>query len=288
MIKPMLAELSPKPFNDERYLWEEKYDGIRCIAEIKGGAFRLWARSGTEKTDMFPEIDLRTKIRAVIDGELVCDTFNGMQHRANRINGIHQASINYPAHYEVFDVLELNGVSLVQIPLSERKKLLQEALTPTDNVSVADFTEDGEALFQKMLAEGKEGIIGKLKAGTYQAGKRAWLKVKCNQKGEFVICGYTPGTGWREATFGALVLGRQDIGKLTYVGAVGTGFTSAEIDRLFKLLRSSPVAVCPFSVSPPEPDIRWVRPEIVVEVKYLEFTNDGRLRFPAYIKEVRM
>lgn len=284
MIKPMLAQLEPKPFNDPRYLWETKYDGIRAI--IAGGVtgkYTIQARSGADKTLLFPELALKSKRACVLDGELVSITgrFNGIQHRANRINGIQQAIRNYPVRYEVFDIIEADGLNLKGLPLLKRKEILSEILIPSDNVELATYTEDGETLFEAMVTNGYEGVIGKLKAGTYQEGKRNWLKVKCNQMGEFVICGYTPGTGWRASTFGALVLGRQDNNKLTYVGSVGTGFNDAEITDLYYLLLGSRVDRCPFPIPPPETAV-WVKPEIAIKVKFLEYTNDGRLRFPAY------
>ena len=284
MIKPMLAQLEPKPFNDPRYLWETKYDGIRAI--ITGGVtgkYTIQARSGSDKTQLFPEINLRTKKPTILDGELISldGTFNGIQHRANRINGIAQAVRDYPAQYAVFDVLEVDGTNLMYTPLIKRKEILQELVIPSDNVLVAQFVEDGEALFAKMIETGGEGVIGKLKTGTYQEGKRGWFKVKATQMGEFVICGYTPGTGWRASTFGALVLGKQDGNKLTYVGSVGTGFNDQEIANLYKHLLELRNDICPFLVPPPETAV-WVMPEMVIKVRFLEYTADKRLRFPAY------
>jgi len=279
----MLAQLEPKPFNDPRYIWEIKYDGIRAI--ITGGVtgkYTIQARSGADKTLLFPELTLKSMRACILDGELVSTTgkFNEIQHRANRINGIVQAIRDYPVYYVVFDIIEADGIDLRKVPLIKRKEILRELVIPSDNVLVAQFVEDGEALFEAMVANGYEGVIGKHKSGTYQEGKRNWLKVKCNQMGEFVICGYTLGTGWRESTFGALVLGKQDGNKLTYVGSVGTGFNDQEIAALYKHLLELQNDICPFGY-PPEPAV-WVKPEIAIKVKFLEYTDDGRLRFPVY------
>jgi len=281
-MKPMLARLQDKPFVDPRYIWEPKYDGIRIIATVNPSYYELQARSGADKTKLFPELELKTKLPAVLDGELVSSTgkFNGIQHRANRINGIARAIQDYPVTYEVFDVVELQGVNLQRTPLSRRKDILEEVLIETSNVSLTPYTDDGVKLFDDMLAAGKEGIMGKLLSGTYREDKRDWLKVKCNQTDEFVICGYTPGTGWRASTFGALVLGKQDGDKLTYVGSVGTGFDDQEIAALYKHLLELQNDICPFGY-PPEPAV-WVMPEMVIKVRFLEYTNDSRLRFPAY------
>ena len=282
MIKPMLARLGPEPFDSPDYIWEVKYDGIRCVAFNSSETYCLQARSGTNKTQLFPELELKTRKPAVLDGELVSASFNAIQHRVNRINGISQAVRDYPVVYKVFDVIQVEDVDLRGMPLRTRKEILADLVIPSSNVEVARFLPDGKALFQSILESGGEGVIGKLKAGTYREGKRDWLKVKCNRTGEFVICGYTPGTGWRESTFGALILARLDDGVLTYVGSVGTGFTDAEIADIHNVLLSLRTDKCPFPVPPPETGAVWVNPEVKVRVKYLELTNDGRLRFPAY------
>lgn len=283
MIKPMLAQLSPKPFDDpEHYIWEEKFDGIRAVVVVDGLNHRIFARSGTEKTALFPELDIQTNMPCILDGEIISakGDFNSIQHRANRINGIHYAVQEFPAEYRVFDVIELKGVNIKNVPLSKRKEVLGLTFKPTDNAKLTYYTSDGVLLFEKMISEGKEGVIGKRLSSAYLENKRGWLKVKCNKEGEFVVCGYTPGLGWRDSTFGALVLAKQDVGSLVYVGLVGTGFTSAEIALIFGHLRSLVTGIALFPC--PEPVVIWVKPELVIKVRYLEYTNDGHLRFPAY------
>lgn len=292
MIKPMLAKLTDKPFDDNRYIWETKYDGIRCIAKTEATGYQLWSRSGSDKTKLFPDLELRTKVPAILDGELVCqsDGFSGIQHRANRKNNVAWASIQYPATYFVFDCLGVAGkilapfgqdIDCICLSLMKRKQILESILIETHNVKIAPYTENGIALYEQIKLAHGEGVIGKLKTGTYQQGKREWLKVKVPQIGEFVICGYTQGTGWRSSTFGALVLGKFDEPPyLTYVGNVGTGFDEAEIARLFRELTSLNETVCPFAREPEK--ATWVEPTIRVMVKYLEYTNDGKLRFPSY------
>jgi len=284
MIKPMLCERRPEPFSDPRYIWEVKYDGIRIVAGVQDG-FSLQARSGTDKTNLFPELNLETKVSAVLDGELVCYkegklVFNGIQHRANRINNVTQASLQYPATYEVFDILMADGQDLQRLSLEQRKKILDAVLIPTNNVRVAPYTDgDGNMLFQAVLDKHMEGVVGKLKAGTYRQGKREWIKVKAIQSDEFVICGYTEGTGWRASTFGALVLGKLNGTGLTYVGSVGTGFDETEISRLYQRMLALGGS-CPFSREPEKAS--WIKPVISVLVQYLEITQDGKLRFPSY------
>lgn len=286
MTKPMLCKIQEKPFNDDRYLWETKFDGIRCKAKAEVSGYALQARSGTEKTHLFPELELRTKVPAVLDGELVCyapdgtPQFNLIQHRVNRINNIQLAIRSYPATYEVFDILEADGIDLKHLPLSKRKEMLQAVLIPTSNVKVSQFTDDGVQLFQEALQHGLEGIIGKLKAGSYQPGKREWLKVKTVRTDTFTVCGFTAGTGWRTSTFGAMVLAIPN--GLLYVGMVGTGFDEKKLGELDRRMRSLVTGVCPMEGWNNSEPVTWIKPEMQVFIRYLEFTNDNRLRFPSF------
>ncbi|MBU1067680.1 hypothetical protein KKE60_07815, partial [Patescibacteria group bacterium] len=234
------------------------------------------------------------KVPCVLDGELVSYNqdgvlqFNGIQHRANRVNGVAMAVHQYPASYEVFDILEadMDGqtVNLQNLPLMKRKEFLSLIVIPTRNVRLATYTEDGISLFRQMEADKMEGVVGKRKDGRYLEGKREWFKVKISQWGEFLVVGYTEGTGWRASTFGALVLAESDSGgHLTYVGSVGTGFNDAEISRIHQKLLQAGVVGCPFHPCPADVrDAHWVSPEIAVKIRYLEKTNDGKLRFPSY------
>jgi len=285
MIKPMLCELKSEPFKDDRYLWEVKYDGIRIIAGAQQGGYSLQARSGTDKTETFPELNIVTKVSAVLDGELVCYKegkliFNGIQRRVNRINNVLLASKAFPATYEVFDILLADGQDLQRLPLEERKQILSAVLIETDNVKVAPTSDDGIELFEQVQGNHMEGVVGKLKTGTYHQGKRGWFKVKAVQSSEFYICGYTEGTGWRASTFGALVLGKLNTTGLHYVGSVGTGFNEDEIRRLCNRMASAGGAPCPFGTEPEK--ATWIKPVISVMVQFLEMTDDGRLRFPSY------
>ena len=139
----------------------------------------------------------------------------------------------YPAQYEVFDILEMDGISVASYPLSDRKKLLTAVLIPDQRVHLAVSSADGEALFASAVANQLEGVIGKKLNQRYLENAREWVKVKLSQLDNFVVCGYTQGTGWRASTFGALVLAKQGEGTLTHVGEVGTGFNDRDIDRDF-------------------------------------------------------
>ena len=283
MIKPMLcrlgteAELATLSGNPD-WIFEPKLDGFRVIADIKPGDTHLWARSGSEKTHLFKDLKIQTvkDTPIVVDGEVLSGkSFQDLQSRVNRINGIAETAKEFPARYSVFDILEVNGISVRGFPLVKRKELLKSLLVPTENVSLTASATDGVSLFALMKQNQLEGVVGKNLKGTYQENSRAdWLKVKTWQEAMFVAVGYTAGTGWRASTFGALVLADT---KGNYVGAVGTGFNDADIKSIYGLFRST--GVCPFPRAP-EP-ATWIKP-FPVKVQYLEYTNDGILRFPSF------
>jgi len=279
MIKPMLCKGQPSAFDDPRYLWEPKYDGVRAIVSVDGSDVRIQSRSGHDRSKHFPELKFAVKESVILDGEIVCyaggsstEQFNGIQHR-NRSNGVLAASERYPATFEVFDILEARGMNLEHYPLIQRKMILNAILQETENVRLGKTYDSGTELFEKAKANLWEGIVGKLKSGLYYQNKREWLKVKMWQYGNFVIVGYTEGTGWRASSFGALVL--ADL-KGNFVGEVGTGFNDEEIRKLMGLMTP---ASCPWS-SPPEV-ATWIKP-MIARIRYLEFTSDGMLRFPSY------
>ena len=273
-VKPMLCERYPSAFNQPGWIWEPKLDGIRIMAEVEGDNQRLWARSGTEKTLLFPEIKIKSSVsHCIFDGEVISgESFQNIQHRANRLNGIEQSSKDFPASYVVFDILMSNGISLLDSSLAIRKAILRDSLIESENVKLNDYCwEDGITLFQKMRENALEGVVGKQLAGFYLPGKRKWIKVKCWNEDIFQVVGYTQGTGRRLPTFGALVLANLE-GK--YVGEVGTGFTDDETIKVFNFMQGrllvnlgeAYTSVGPFKV----------------KIKYLEYTNDSILRLPVY------
>ncbi len=287
MIKPMLAKLADgqRPFEDASLIWEIKYDGARCIAQT-GSDPKIWSRSGREMSDNFPELIINSRLPAIFDGEVIsCDetgksVFNRVQHRITRQSHVQWAMQEYPCSYEIFDIIEADGKDLRGLPLLDRKELLLKLLIPDHNVHIAPFVDDGQKLFDEMEAKSWEGVIGKTKGGLYRPGKRDWLKVKVGLTESFHICGFTKGTGWRESTFGALILGKVTDKGFIYVGAVGTGFDTAMINSLYQELKELPRVPCAFGL-PPEPAV-WVLPKIQCIVNFAEYTNDGRLRFPSF------
>ena len=275
MIEPMLAKIGD-PKNMSNCFWERKFDGARIIAFVSGKDIKLQARSGSDKTDIFPELRIETKKNnTILDGEVVSqdNTFSSIQRRVNRVYDIELASQLLPVRYEVFDILEADGSSYLEESLENRKQLLEDILVNTDNTSPTKYTEDTFGLWQEAVENSWEGIIGKKKSGIYEPGKRRWLKLKLTQDEEFLAVGYTEGTGKRKEFFGALILTSLD-GK--YVGQVGTGFSDILLEEL---TRSMIKADSPSEGYPVE--ATWIKP-FKVKVQFLEYTNDGILRFPAF------
>jgi ATP-dependent DNA ligase len=281
ILKPMLCKLAEESelktlTSSGNYIFEPKLDGERLVTEVKGGkVVGMYARSGREKAFMYPDLKLDCTRDCVLDGEVVStdNTFNGIQHRSNRLNGIAQAVIDYPVRYSVFDIISVDAVPVINIPLLTRKAVLRMVCLETENVKLTPLADDGVALFDLMKANHLEGVVGKAKTGFYREGKREWIKVKCWQEKVFIAVGYTAGTGHRGNQFGALVL--ADINQ-AYVGAVGSGFDEEGIRNIMKLF--SPGS-CPWTHEPEK--ATWVKP-FPVRVKFLEFSNDGMVRFPVF------
>ena len=288
-IKPMLARLTRYPFDSPDYLYELKWDGIRALAFCRGGDVRFLTRNSRDITDHLPELmDLPKQIRAdgvVLDGEFVCldseghPNFPSLQQRIQTGRG---NRINFVA----FDLLYVKGNSLMRQPLHVRKTLLHEIFTPSDTAQPCEFIKnDGKAFFQATCQHGLEGIIAKEKSSLYLPGRRSnhWLKIKRIRESEFVIGGYTFG-GKEKERFGSLLLGLFDSeGRLVFVGQVESGLSSAIARSLHPRLQELHVDTRPFeSVSNIQRFIYWCRPELVCQVEYGEFSEEGRLRYTVF------
>ncbi|HEV2591077.1 MAG TPA: DNA ligase D, partial [Gaiellaceae bacterium] len=286
---PMLATLATDLPGGDGWVYEVKFDGFRAIAYVRGGECELVSRNGNRLNDRFPEVAkaivkaVKTP-NAVLDGEITRIDPSGKSSFSELQQG------SGPLVYFAFDLLEVDGEPLVDLPLLERKERLQALLDKrVTSVSYSDGFDDGEALLHVAREQHLEGIIAKRKDCPYkQKRTRDWLKIKTDSNDEFVVAGYTRGSGRRANTFGSLVLAANEDGQLRYVGNVGTGFNDAEIRRLLKLLRPLETESCPFSEVPKMPkvrkgDVQWVEPKLVAQVRYGEFTHDGHLRHPAYL-----
>jgi bifunctional non-homologous end joining protein LigD len=287
--RPMLASLDTHVPHGDEWAFEVKFDGYRAIAYIRGGECRLLSRNDNDLTGRFDEI-AKALVKAVkspnavVDGEVTRVDTTGRTSFSELQQG------SGPLVYYAFDLLELDGESLVDLPLHERKARLRDLLDKrVTSVAYSESFDDGEALFDVARERKLEGIVAKKLASTYKPGKRTrdWLKLKTENSDEFVVVGYTRGAGRRAGTFGALVLAVNEGDQLRYVGNVGTGFDDREIAKLLKLLRPLHRDTSPFAVEPKMPrvrkgDVQWVEPRLVAQVRYGEWTHDGHLRHPAY------
>ncbi len=288
---PMLATLATEVPSGEGWLFEVKWDGYRALATMRGGAVDLRSRNGNALGERFPTVvralerSLRTP-DCVLDGEVVAVGSDG---RAT-FSAMQQGKEGTVYLYVAFDVLEVEGEPLLELPLVERREQLASVVDlRRGGVQISDAFDDGELLFQAAQEQHFEGIIAKRADSPYEPGRRsrAWLKIKTHGRQEFVIAGYTKGQGRRTGRFGSLLLAVREEGGLRYVGNVGTGFDDGEIEKLQALLRPLERPTTPFEEAPKlakvrKADIVWVEPELVCEVEFAEWTHDGRLRAPSY------
>jgi bifunctional non-homologous end joining protein LigD len=287
---PMLATLAEKLPTGRGWLFEAKWDGYRTVTYVVNGDAELRTRKDQDYTERFRAVAsaipraLRTS-NCVLDGEVCAIDEQGRTSFSAMQKG------GYPLVYYVFDLLELEGEPLIDLPFVERRKRLEEILDRSNKtVQLSQGFEDGRALERAAIERGLEGVMAKRAQSRYEPGRRSrdWLKVKPGkQHQEFVIAGYTRGQGRRSGRLGSLILAVNEGGGLRYVGNCGTGFTEAEIDRLMKLLKPLERSGSPFSVVPKMPRVRkgdvvWVEPRLVCEVEFVEWTHDGHLRAPSY------
>jgi len=309
----MLATPSDKtPLQSRLLVYEPKYDGIRALAEIRPGArgdvtVRLWSRNGNEKTSQFPTIaralqefaGRSTKRRGdlVLDGEIVALDAQGRPAGFQRLQGrmhllgaqdVVRAEREQPAAFIAFDILRDGAQDLTRLPLTERRKRLEAAMAhANDTIRLSEqVAGDGRALYERAQQEGWEGLIAKDSTSTYQPGRRtpAWLKIKLLKDEEFVVGGWTEPRQTRQH-FGALLLGMYDEhGALHYVGHTGTGFSEKELARLAKLLKAIATKTSPFAAPIASNETpHWVRPDLVAQVRFTEWTSDRKLRHPVYL-----
>jgi bifunctional non-homologous end joining protein LigD len=289
--KPMLATLAKELPKGEDWQYEVKWDGYRAIAYVRGGEAEFVSRNENELTPRFQTVRraLERAVRTpdcVLDGEICAldeqgrATFSAMQ----------QGKPDTRYIYVVFDVLEVEGEPVIDLPLVERCERLEQLLDRRKpDIQVSEAFEDGPGLYEVAVEQGYEGVIAKRPDSRYEPGRRTsqWLKIKTHNRQECVIAGYTRGQGRRSGRFGSLVLGAYEGGELRYVGNVGTGFTDSEIDRLLQLRKPRERPTPAFASTPKMPKVRkgdvvWVEPKLVAEVEFVEWTHDGHLRAPSY------
>ena len=285
--RPMLATLADKPFDSTEWVYETKWDGFRLIAEVKRGSVRLFSRNGIEVTARYPAIAqaLRPIVEpCVIDGELVALDTKGRSHFQLLQNAMRDEKTRL--QYCVFDLLFLGTEDVRHKPLLERKRLLKQMLPRTKLLRYSEhIQEKGIALFEQAKQAGLEGVMAKLASGLYSSGKRTreWLKFKAMNEQEVVIVGYTAPRRSRKY-FGALVLAVRESSQWQYVGHAGTGFDEETLQMLYNKMQPLKTKTKPFTVKvKDEAQTTWLRPQLVAEVKFTEWTDRGEMRHPVYL-----
>ena len=299
IITPMLAELGKgEPPATTDWVYEIKWDGVRAVCFIEAGKLRMISRNGNSVDKQYPELSilphhLRAR-QAIVDGEIAAldaqgrPSFELLQRRINvaEPSAIARLARGYPVVFYAFDLLYLDGRDLRAAPLIERKKLLKEVLQPDDTIRYSEhFGANGLELLAAAKQQGLEGIIGKRAQSRYESRRSSdWVKWKVVDSADFAICGYTEG---ERHGLGALVLGNRTpaaSGKLTWAGNVGTGFDAKMVKTLFAKLAPLVTKESPLEPARGLPKkVTWTKPELVCEVKFANWTEEGRLRAPVFL-----
>jgi bifunctional non-homologous end joining protein LigD len=302
-ISPMKATLVEEPPRHGHWLYELKFDGYRALALKSGAHVQLLSRNEKNFAEHYPEIvegvaalDVHD---AILDGEVVALQGNGVPS-FQLLQGIETGATRPPLAFYVFDVLRHDGEDLTGQPLHERRARLEKILATAEEPVRFSASLKGEP--EKLLAEikkrGLEGLIGKARDSRYEIGRRSsnWIKLKCVHEQEFVIGGHTPPEGTRKH-FGALLVGVHEKGELRFAGKVGTGFNTKLLEAIYRKMRALDQEECPFANLPEKQQGRWVQnitpremsrchwvaPRMVCQVRFTEWTSDGKLRHPVFI-----
>ena len=293
-IALMLATLTDRRDFGEDWLLERKFDGERCLARKEGVAVRLESRTAKDLTGAYPEVRAAVAGQRdrdlVLDGEVVAfdgaqTSFSRLQQRLGVRNPSPERVAAYPVVFCVFDLLEVDGDDLRDRRLLERRARLAAAILPGAALQLSEaWRDDSQRRFAEACRAGWEGLIAKRAQAPYVPGRsRNWLKLKCVWEQELVIGGYTDPAGSR-TDFGALLVGYYEDGRLKYAGKVGTGYTAVTLRGLGARLRELEVPESPFVDARPIPrGTHWTRPELVAQIGFAEWTNDGRLRQPRFL-----
>jgi bifunctional non-homologous end joining protein LigD len=301
LIRPMLATAGSLPADPDGRVWatEMKWDGVRAIAYLNGSTVRLVSRNDRDITVSYPELrgmpGALGAASAILDGEIVAMDARGrpdfglLQSRMHVVDLAKAAQLaeRTPVCYLIFDVLDLDGHRLLQLPYAKRRLALVDLDVRADRVVVPpSFDGDPADAMTASLDQGLEGVVCKRHDSVYTPGRRSssWVKVKHQRTQEVVVIGWEPGQGRRDGEVGALLLGVNIDGELRYAGQVGTGFSQRTLDDLRARLKPLEIATSPAAGVPAAQarNANWVRPELVGEVVYGEWTRDGRLRHPSW------
>jgi bifunctional non-homologous end joining protein LigD len=313
-VKPMLSTLVDKPFNNKDWVFEVKWDGVRSILFFnkRKGILELQSRNGILLTHRYPELvdalssqsrslsqsPINCKESAVLDGEIVVldnktglPNFQNHQRRMNIDYGreIEILSKQIPATYYFFDILYLDDKNLQDLSFIERRSILSETIKENMRIKISDFIEEvGTEVFEKTKSIGLEGLIAKNKLGKYVQGIRSrnWLKIKHIKTQDCVVIGYTRGEGNRKNYFGSLLLAVNDAeGKLQFVGHTGSGFNFQQLQQIYEKLKKIRIEQCPIDYVPyTNRKPIWIKPELVVEIKFSNWTSEKIMRTPIFLR----
>lgn len=298
-IEPMLATGGGTPFDSPDWLFEVKWDGVRTLAFIEGEHVRLVSRRGRDVTTQYPDLGyLAAQLSArngLVDGEIVAldeagrPSFERIQQRFTQQAPSARAAQQVPVEFLAFDLLWLDGDSLMDRPIEERRTMLERHLVPNAHVQISpQIPERGVAFFEAAKARGLEGVVAKRRGSPYRPGQRSkdWVKIKAIRQQDCVIVGWSEGQAGRRDTIGSLLVGVVRNGALSFAGHVGTRFTERTLTMLKERLDPLATGEPPFP-PPPKDEVdpratHWVRPELVCAVEYLEFTSQGRMRAASF------
>jgi len=307
-VMPMLAKPGKLPVNPEDYGFEVKWDGLRAIAYVTHGQVVLYSRNLKDITSQYPEMAKLSEAvgesSVTLDGELVAmgqdglPSFSALQHRMGLRDAltIKKTAAQIPVTYMIFDLLSLNGVSLLSRPYSERQTKLQELQLNAAAWQTPVYYPGEGALLEKASKDlGLEGIVAKRLDSSYEAGKRsgAWLKIKHQHRQELLIAGWIPGNGARSGRIGAILTGYYDVTpaeadkrgyppKLIFAGKVGTGFSDSSLAQLAELFQTLTRPGSPFHSDLPYKQAIFLEPRLVGEFEFTEWTDEQRLRHPSF------
>lgn len=284
----MLATLTADYFSDPDWIYEPKLDGIRCLAYKRSTGVEMFTRNKLALHGAHPEIRSALEAiprRYVVDGEIAA-TIGGRTSFSALQRGMPPADRRKAkVHYHVFDIMRLDGADVRRVPTLERKALLKEAGFDGGAIKLVPHRRThGERYLEEACAKGMEGLIAKRADAPYSGGRSTdWLKFKCSLQQEFVIAGWTDPQGSRTG-FGALLVGYYEDGDLRYAGKVGTGYGSGVLAEMALMLKRLEIDSSPFVDAPRvRSGVHWVRPRLVGQVAFSEWTRDGRLRHPRFL-----
>lgn len=287
-IKPMLATLVKEPFDHPEWLFEVKWDGYRAIAELQDGKVSLYSRnqlSLAKKFSAITETLQKFRLDAVLDGEIVVVDDQG-QPNFQMLQNYKESASHYLIYY-VFDLLFFNGHDLTNLPLLRRKELLKKILPSDKSIRCSDHVwKEGVLFFNVVKEKGLEGIIAKHSQSIYRMDSRSrqWLKIKTQRAQEGVIGGFTEPKGGRKY-FGSLILGVYEGDELIPIGSSGGGFGQETLKNIYEKLQPLIQKECPFKIKPTtNTPVTWVKPNLVCEVNFSEWTEEGLMRHPVFTR----